>query len=243
MRRQGMHEVLITSRAGVPAALIDGDEATIATTLSGLAAMAALYAWDGSALRRLLAESATNPNLRAALYEGSVLIGQGDTPGDAVANPTGILDALAHAHQWNGTTWERVPGTQERTVESSAVITATGVQSTQTVRRGSRLVSALSVTAVAGTSPTLDLSLFIKEGNASLDRQYLDSVGAAVAFAQKTVVAEDHLVLSPGVIQRLTGLGRIYALPIPRTYGWYAIIGGTDTPSFTVSQIDTTIVD
>ena len=241
MRRQGMHEVLITSRAGVPASLIDGNEATITTTLSGLLAMAALYAWDGAALRRLLVESELVANLRTGLYEGTVEIGQGDTPGDAVANPTGILDVLSHHHQWNGATWERRQGNRSSVIESASVVTVTQQGTTRTLRNGIGLRSTLRITAVAGTTPTLDISILSTDVSLSPNSNIRDSAGNNIQFAQHTIAGRDALMICPGVTEKLTGADRYYRLAAPRDYAWYYTIGGTGSPSFTLTQIDTTL--
>jgi len=47
-------------------------------------------------------------NVYTELLEGTNVIGQGDTPADALTQPTTILDVLALPHVFNGTTWDRL---------------------------------------------------------------------------------------------------------------------------------------
>lgn len=112
------------------------------------------------------------------------------------------------------------------TVFSSGTITATTNSNDQQNlgRRGLRLV--LDVTAISGTSPTLDVKLQAKDFASG---KYIDITGAA--FAQKTATGTDDLVIYPGITS--TANRRVSDV-LPREWRIVATVGGT-TPSVTFS--------
>ena len=115
------------------------------------------------------------------------------------------------------------------TVFASAARTATTTnssdQSNDPQQKGVRLF--LDLTAVSGTSPTLDLKLQVKD---PVSAKYEDMAGAA--FAQKTSTGQDIITIYPGIAETADEsisdiLGSVWRV--------VATIGGTDTPTFTYS--------
>jgi hypothetical protein len=90
--------------------------------------------------------------------------------------------------------------------------------------RGIRLW--LDITAVSGTTPTLDVKL---QGKDRISGVYVDIPSAA--FAQKTANGSDDLLVYPGVAETAN---RSVSDVLPKTFRVVATIGGT-TPSFTFS--------
>ena len=80
------------------------------------------------------------------------------------------------------------------TIHASGAETAThnNDDSTNYISKGVRLF--LDITAAAGTSPTLDIKVQVKD---SLTGNYHDMTGAA--FAQKTTTGTDELIIYPGI--------------------------------------------
>jgi hypothetical protein len=96
--------------------------------------------------------------------------------------------------------------------------------------RGTQLT--LNITAVSGTTPTLDIKVQVADG-AGTFYDLTDSAGNTVAFAQKNATGTDTLTIYPGCTEKLTTTGRRYSQPLQRTYRCVSTIGGTATPTFT----------
>ena len=115
------------------------------------------------------------------------------------------------------------------TVFASAARTATTTnsadQDNDPQQKGIRLF--LDITAVSGTSPTLDVKLQIKD---PLSAKYEDMAGAA--FAQKTGTGQDIITIYPGIAE--TADESISDI-LGSTWRIVATIGGTATPTFTYS--------
>lgn len=84
----------------------------------------------------------------------------------------------------------------------------------------------LDVSAVTGTSPTLDVKIQAKD---KLSGNYVDLTGAA--FTQKTAAGTDYLTIYPGIAE--TANETISDL-VPNTWRAVATIGGI-SPDFTFS--------
>ena len=86
----------------------------------------------------------------------------------------------------------------------------------------------LSVTAKAGTNPTLNIK--IQAQNPLVPANFHDIVGAA--FAEKTAEATDFLTLYPGMT---ASANLIISEVLGGPFRVVATIGGTATPTFTFS--------
>ena len=85
----------------------------------------------------------------------------------------------------------------------------------------------LDITAVSGTSPTLDIKLQVKD---PLSAKYEDMPGAA--FAQKTSTGQGVLTIYPGIAETAdVSVSDV----LGSTWRIVATIGGTATPTFTYS--------
>ena len=67
-----------------------------------------IRAWDGSAWQNLKVESATNPNLRVAIYDGDTLAKTRNGNVDGVASAVAGLVSIAFTYGFNGTSWDRI---------------------------------------------------------------------------------------------------------------------------------------
>lgn len=119
------------------------------------------------------------------------------------------------------------PLNTEATVFASAarIITTNSADQTNLHARGVKLF--LNVSAVSGTSPTLDVKLQAKDGISGV---YYDIAGAEMT--QKIAVTKDDLVIYPGATATAN---RSVSSILPKTWRVVATIGGTDTPTFTFS--------
>lgn len=115
------------------------------------------------------------------------------------------------------------------TVFASAARTATTTNSSDQdndpQQKGVRLF--LDITAVSGTSPTLDVKLQVKD---PVSAKYEDMAGAA--FAQKTGTGQDIITIYPGIAE--TADESVSDI-LGSTWRIVATIGGTATPTFTYS--------
>lgn len=110
---------------------------------------------------------------------------------------------------------------------SSAARTVTTNSADQTNPREWRgLLLFLSITAASGTTPTLDITVQVKDPTSEI---YVAIPGAA--FAQKTTTGTDTLMLYPGIGETAN---REVSVAIGTTWRVVATIAGT-TPSFTFS--------
>lgn len=116
---------------------------------------------------------------------------------------------------------------------ASAARTASGQSATQSNRGWSHILAMLDITAVSGTTPTLDLRM--DAGVGTTYRRLAGSGGTAVSFLQATVAGDDdHLHAGPSVVAKETGTDRHFNIVLPRVWRWDFTIGGT-SPSFTFS--------
>lgn len=100
----------------------------------------------------------------------------------------------------------------------------------------------LDITAV-GTTPTLDLKMQIWDDATASWEDYKDWEGNTVAFAQKSTVSEDDLVLYPSSAAQLAAAQPAatnprFASPHPRRFRWVATVGdaGGDTITFSLAS-------
>lgn len=112
-------------------------------------------------------------------------------------------------------------------IEASSAKTATGNSAAAiTNASGNGVLLFLNITAVSGTTPTLDLKVQVQDPVSSL---WFDVPGAS--FAQRTATGTGILCIMPGVVEAANSK---VSYPLPRTYRLAWTIGGT-TPSFTFS--------
>lgn len=95
----------------------------------------------------------------------------------------------------------------------------------------------LNISAI-GTTPTLDIKFQYYDTEPGTWEDLLDSAGNVVSFAQKTGTGEDDLMISPGVVEKLTLTNRRYAQALPWKFRVVATVGdaGGDTITFSLSQ-------
>jgi len=114
------------------------------------------------------------------------------------------------------------------TVKASGAVAATVNGADQTLPnqtiKGVRIY--LDITAVSGTSPTLDVKLQTKD---PVSGKYFDMAG--VTFAQKTGTGQGELTVYPGIAE--TGNTTVSDV-LSRVWRLVYTLGGT-TPSFTFS--------
>lgn len=125
----------------------------------------------------------------------------------------------------NGTV-ELLINSDGTTVLASGALTTTtnGTDQINTNYRG--VIWTMDITAVTGTTPTLDVKAQLKD---PLSGKYVDI--PSTAFAQKTATGTDTLCIYPGIT---TTANRQVSNVLPRTYRLVYTISGT-TPSFTLS--------
>ena len=110
---------------------------------------------------------------------------------------------------------------------ASAAFTATAGRTAQ-VNRGHRGVRIyVDVSAVSGTSPTLDYKVQTKDPSTG---DWIDMPGAV--FTQFTAAASQELVIYPGIAE--TANVSVSDV-LPRDWRLHGTIGGTDTPTVTNS--------
>ena len=151
-------------------------------------------------------------------------------PGTGVEIATGVLPVRIY----QGTTAAEFNTETDEHASAAEGGSANGNLRTSVNIRG--IIALLDITAVSGTSPTMDLKPNLYSAlNAAFDgdgQSYTDSAGNAIQFVQKIGTGNDHMVIYPGIAEKLTGVGRRYSTIIPRSRRWYWTIGGT-SPSFT----------
>lgn len=125
---------------------------------------------------------------------------------------------------YNGASFDYEQGNLDVAVLASAARTATGNGPDMVNKDASGVVLTLDITAVSGTTPTLDVKVQSKD---SLTGKYVDIPGAA--FSQKNGVLTDQLVVYPGVA---VSANKAVSNVLPRNWRIVYTIGGT-TPSFT----------
>lgn len=114
----------------------------------------------------------------------------------------------------------------EITVIPSTTATVTFNSDIQTNFEAKGIRLSLNVSAISGTSPTLDVKLQHKD---PVSGTWIDITGAA--FAQKTSTGTDDLVIYPGITSTAN---RRVSDALPKTWRAVCTIGGTG-PSVTFS--------
>lgn len=114
------------------------------------------------------------------------------------------------------------------TIRASSGLTATANGADITTPGPAKgVLLTLDITAVSGTSPTLDVKLQTKD---PVSGKYVDMANTA-AFAQKSATGTDTLIVYPGVTATAN---RSVSMALPKTWRLVYTVGGT-TPSFTFS--------
>jgi hypothetical protein len=150
--------------------------------------------------------------------------------------PTTILDVLAHLQLFNGTTSDRERGNEEKVASAAAAKTATFNTAAIVNYNGRGVHSFINVTAVSGSSPTLNIKC---AGYDFVNSTYvvLEDNGALVKHNQMTSTATFQLVIYPGITKDVTSTGVAFNMVLPRRYQWQCAIGGS-SPSFTFGIAD-----
>ncbi len=119
-------------------------------------------------------------------------------------------------------------GQNQADFQGAIYVSNNGVAGVDVVNEGHRGIELyLDITAVSGTSPTLDIKL---QGKDETSGKYFDVPGAA--FAQKTGTGQATLTIYPGIAESANvSVSDILA----GMFRFVATIGGTDTPTFTFS--------
>ena len=108
-------------------------------------------------------------------------------------------------------------------VSGAETVTHNNDDSTNWVSKGVRLF--LDITVAAGTSPTLDIKVQVKD---PLTNNYHDLTGAA--FAQKVTTGQDELVIYPGIGETAN---KAVSDVLSRTWRTVATITGSAGQTFT----------
>jgi len=189
---------------------------------------AEIMGWDGSDWQRILVESSTNPNLRVVRYDGSTKLATHAGNTDTMGGGGYGEQVSAFNAAWGGTYWERWRNNTEVTVLASATRTASGNSADQTNYNARGIILFINVTAVSGTSPTLEVRLQVKDPISGSYINYAASV--------QITTTGDYLTVCYPAATREYDATKIDAwdLPLPRTWRVNYAIGGTN-PSFTFS--------
>jgi len=184
--------------------------------------------WDGSAWQKALAESATYPNLRVIPYCSGTALASSGWATDAVGGQNVVMKVAALNRAFSGSQWNRWRNNTEATVLPSATRTASGNSADQTNYNAKGVILYIDVTAVSGTSPTLDVYITVK-----------DPITGKYKGAAKSVTIssadEYFLICYPGATRKYDAtLDEVWDIPVPRTWRVHYAIGGTN-PSFTFS--------
>ena len=123
--------------------------------------------------------------------------------------------------------YNRMSANERLEIFASAARTTTTASAAQTNRNFSGGYFELDITAVSGTTPTLDITV---RGQPRIGAAYI--LGR---LPQKTATGRDTLLLKAGAVETAAeGDYVTQGVPVPRTFDVNAVIGGT-TPSFTFS--------
>jgi len=188
---------------------------------------AEIMGWDGSKWQKLLVQSATYPNLRVSLYESGSLASVTTPSDDARSQYIMGLWQLATKHGFNETGWDRWRNNTEAAILASGTRTVTGNSSDQRNYNARGITLFIDVTAVSGTSPTLDIYV---QGKDPVTGKYFN-IAKSVTI---TSVQATGLIVYPGVTDVFAMVDAENDVPLPRTWRIRYVIGGTN-PSFTFS--------
>lgn len=160
-----------------------------------------------------------------------------DDSSDAAING---LATRGFGYLFNGSTWDRARGVFSQTEQASAAQTATGDSADQTNFNNPGLVGVMDITAVSGTTPTLDQNL---RGLQSGTPYTVSQGGNTIAMQQATGISVNRLVLHPDLPADRVGAvdTRYFVGILMRGYDWRWVIAGT-SPSFTFSIVSHLLV-
>ena len=181
------------------------------TTAEWLGVMSALFGYDG----------ATWSRIHAVLS------------GDTLAGTAQSLATIPYTAHYNGSQWERTRGAVESNLLPAAARESTPSIPDQTNYNHRGLHLFAYVSAVSGTSPTLDISIRRRALTEGSGWEWQDD-GSNIEAPQITGAKEVQIDVYPGLTKDITGDIRTYNQIPPRTIQIRNIIGGT-TPSFTYS--------
>lgn len=207
---------------GAPAA------ATLDETLNYGLQAAALYAYDGDDLSRLKVESATYPNLRAAIFSSAAELYLENTLTDDLAASRAGADVNSHLLGWGGTYWERWRNNIQATLLASLARNASTASADQTNYNGKGVIVVVNISAVAGD----DTFTFTIQGKDPISSEYYGMLVSSALASTGIYV----YILYPATTAGATG---VISAPLPRTWrvaATYAQVGGAaDTLTFSVS--------
>jgi len=183
--------------------------------------------WDGSKWQKALAESATYPNLRVGTFCADRSCTEYNTVSDALTTVHGATYGIACKYGFGGTYWERWRNNTAATVLASATRTTSGASSDQTNFNARGIIVFVKVTAVSGTSPTLDVAVQAKDPTTGYYKDIL-------RIPQFTTTGTLTGVLYPGATDAAALFEAENNVPLPRKWRIGYTIGGTN-PSFTFS--------
>ena len=194
--------------------------------LTGKMCKAVLYA-EGSAEGdvALVSQSATDRNLRVALYSGGaraqVSSASDSWPG---SNNNGLI-TTSRLHLYNDVAFDRQRNNVEATLLASAARTVTTSSADQTNYNAKGIIVVFDVTAVPGTD-TVQLKVQAKDPASG---KYIDMVTGTAESAVGTYV----YAVYPGIGDKGTILDNYEELPLPRT--WRVQVVHSAATSFTYS--------
>ena len=120
-----------------------------------------------------------------------------------------------------------MPNNRTVTIRSSSALGATGATDPVASHGARGIIIYMEVTAVSGSSPTLDSKV---QGYDALGDVWHDSTGAV--FAQKTGAGNDYLTIYPGIGETAN---EAVSDVIPALIRVHNTIGGSSTPTVTFS--------
>lgn len=149
---------------------------------------------------------------------------------DGMANPTAPLVG-ACLMTWNGTTWDRLDGTQEGTLLASAARTTSTASSSQTNHGNAGILLWLNITVASGTG---GLTLYIQGFDPVSGAAVLLNAAPTAIIATGTYAYE----LRPGATTAgAAGTGRVQqrtAASLPRTWRIEVIHGNGSSYTYSV---------
>jgi len=192
---------------------------------------AEIMGWDGSAWQRLPVESATNPNLRTAIYDGNTRARVVDYGQDAMPNANNQICTVAYRYGFNDSSWDRWRNNTEATVLASATRTSSGASSDQTNYNAKGVIIWINVTAVSGTFAAgegLKIRVNGKDPTAGVYIWISPTIGPYTTTGYRQILIYPGATDTAGVIEGKNDI------PLPRTWRVEYEISGTN-PSFTFS--------
>jgi len=182
--------------------------------------------WDGSDWQKLPVKSASYPNLRTEIFDddtGADIVPYGY---DGLSNDIDEFISGCLKYGFNRVSWDRWRNNIEATVLSSAARTASGNSADQTNHNARGILIIIDVTAVSGTSPTLQIRV---QAKCPVSGKYY----TIAQTATWSTIGTRAMAVYPGASDSQALMDN-NEVPLPRTYRVRYIIGGTN-PSFTFS--------